>query len=74
MVLHTKRSYIGMKSMALTRRNSRSNVSSTRTAEHFMLCARNQDYPASLEVRKLYPVIRDTATERHCLVRVIDES
>jgi len=35
---------------------------------------RNEEYPASLEVRKLYPVIRDAAAEKHGLVRVIDES
>jgi hypothetical protein len=39
-----------------------------------VLCMRNEEYPASLEVRKLYPVIRDAAAEKHGLVRVIDES
>jgi len=35
---------------------------------------RNKEYPASLEVRKLYPVIADTAAEKHDLVRIVDES
>jgi len=35
---------------------------------------RNKEYPASLEVRKLYPLIGDTAAEKHDLVRIIDES
>ena len=40
----------------------------------FVLCVRNREYPASLEVRKLYPVIRDATAEKHDLVRIIDES
>jgi len=35
---------------------------------------RNEEYPASLELRKLYPVIGDAAAEKHDLVRIIDES
>jgi len=40
----------------------------------FVLCVRNGDYPASLEVRKVYPVLRDTSAEKHHLVRIVDES
>jgi hypothetical protein len=41
----------------------------------FALCLRNAGYPASLEVRKLYPLLPTTVGEQdHCLVRVIDES
>jgi hypothetical protein len=40
----------------------------------FLLCVRNEEYPASLELRKLYQVIRDSAAAEHGLVRVIDES
>ena len=40
----------------------------------FLLCVKNDDYPASLEVRKVYQTIPDdTAAARH-YVRVIDES
>ncbi len=65
-----------MKPMALARRNSKSNGSSrTQTkGEAFVLCVRNEGYPASLERRKIYSVIRDAAAARHSLVRVIDES
>lgn len=41
---------------------------------HFVICLDNSDYPASLEVRKVYPVIPDTEAERHNLIRIIDES
>jgi len=40
----------------------------------FVICVKNDSYAASLEVRKVYRVIRDArATERQ-LMRVIDES
>jgi hypothetical protein len=42
--------------------------------EAFVLCICNAGYPASLERRKIYPVIRDTAAARHSLLRVVDES
>jgi hypothetical protein len=35
---------------------------------------RNEGYPASLELRKLYPAVRDAPAATHNLVRVIDES
>lgn len=35
---------------------------------------RNDDYPASLELRKLYPVLADAFATEHGLIRVIDES
>jgi hypothetical protein len=40
----------------------------------FVLCARNEGYPAALELRKVYRVLVDArATKRH-QVRVVDES
>jgi hypothetical protein len=40
----------------------------------FVLCARNEGYPAALELRKVYRVLVDErATKRH-QVRVVDES
>jgi hypothetical protein len=40
----------------------------------FLLCINNKDYPASLEVRKVYQTVSDpTAATRH-FVRIIDES
>jgi hypothetical protein len=41
---------------------------------HFVICLDNKNYPASLEVRKLYAVVEDNEAEQHNLIRVIDES
>ena len=40
----------------------------------FAVCISNDDYPASLEVGKLYQVIPDAVAESHGYIRVIDES
>ena len=40
----------------------------------FAVCVKNQGYPASLEVRKIYEVMSDPEAEAHQQVRVIDES
>ncbi len=40
----------------------------------FVVCVNNKDYPASLELRKLYQVIADEAAAKHRQLRVIDES
>lgn len=40
----------------------------------FVICIRNDDYPASLERRKLYVKLPDPEAEKHHYVRVIDES
>ena len=40
----------------------------------FGVCIDNTGYPASLEARKLYPVIPDEEAAKHGYVRVIDES
>ena len=40
----------------------------------FVICIRNDDYPASLEKRKLYVKLHDPEAEQHHYVRVIDES
>jgi hypothetical protein len=39
-----------------------------------VICLRNDDYAASLEPRKLYPVLSGAAAEKHRLIRVVDES
>src|SRR5438105_10204609 len=41
---------------------------------HYVVCVCNDDYPASLELRKLYRVVHDDFGEKHDLIRVIDES
>ena len=40
----------------------------------FVICINNEDYPASLELRKIYRTLPDARAARHGLVRVIDES
>ena len=40
----------------------------------FVICVKNDDYPASLEVRKVYCRIPDVGAKRHGQVRVVDES
>jgi hypothetical protein len=40
----------------------------------FAVCISNNDYPASLEVGKLYQVIPDNTAESHGYIRIIDES
>jgi hypothetical protein len=40
----------------------------------FAVCMRNAGFAASLEVRKLYPVVADPDAEANDLIRVIDES
>ena len=43
-------------------------------ASNYVVCVKNDDYPASLEVRKLYSRIPDSDAERHGQVRIVDES
>jgi len=43
-------------------------------AIHFVVCLDNSDYPASLEVGKLYRVIPDEEAAAEGYLRVIDES
>ena len=45
-----------------------------RTTKKFVICVKNDGYPASLEVRKVYETLPDGAAESHGLIRVIDES
>ena len=40
----------------------------------FVVCINNQDYQASLEVRKIYRIIPDNRATEHQFIRVIDES
>ena len=40
----------------------------------FVVCIKNDGFPASLEVRKIYEVIPDARAAEHQLIRVIDES
>ena len=44
------------------------------SSARFVVCVKNKNYPASLEVRKIYQTIPDARATSHRLVRVIDES
>jgi hypothetical protein len=41
---------------------------------YFAVCIKNEGYPASLELRKIYEVLPDANAERESHVRVVDES
>jgi hypothetical protein len=45
-----------------------------KTTPEFVLCVKNDDYPASLEVRKLYRRLPDDAAKARHFVRIVDES
>jgi hypothetical protein len=45
-----------------------------RSEPEFVICVRNKDYPASLELRKVYRLLADEQASKHHQVRVIDES
>ena len=45
-----------------------------REHSRYVLCVKNQGYPASLEIRKVYPVIPDRIAEKRGLIRIVDES
>lgn len=40
----------------------------------FVICVNNQDYPASLELWKVYRTVSDEKAEQRNLIRIIDES
>lgn len=40
----------------------------------FAICIKNKGYPASLELRKLYPVVPDPSATARGLLRIVDES
>jgi len=48
--------------------------SRNKKTQNFAVCIRNAGFGASLEVRKLYPVMDDPDAEANDLIRVVDES
>lgn len=44
------------------------------TKKQFAVCVKNNGYPASLELRKIYEVLQDSQAADHKQIRVIDES
>lgn len=49
-------------------------MKSTNPTSKFVVCVKNEDYPASLELRKIYRALPDVRAAKHGLMRVIDES
>ena len=47
---------------------------STTSVTKLAVCVTNTGYEASLERRKIYSLVADSAAKKHKLVRVIDES
>jgi hypothetical protein len=45
-----------------------------RTVPQFVVCIENKDYAASLELLKLYQVVKDVMAPKLHQIRVIDES
>ena len=69
--------FIGMKHPASTKKNSKSSASSAprrKSDPQFAVCVDNGNYPAFLEVRKIYQILPDKVAGLEGLLRVIDES
>ena len=45
-----------------------------RGVSQYAVCVKNDEYPASLELRKLYQVVADKSSNALGLIRIIDES
>jgi hypothetical protein len=45
-----------------------------RKTSRFVVCIKNRGFAASLDLRKVYPVVPDADAESHRMVRVVDES
>ena len=57
-----------------TRAARPSRTQAGRGERRYVICIRNDDYAASLELRKLYIVLEDEFGAEHQMIRVIDES
>lgn len=62
--------------MESAKKKSKSNVSSLDgvAGTHYAVCIKNDDYPASLELRKIYKVLPDRVATQLKMIRVVDES
>ena len=63
-----------MKRMESAEKKSKGSSNKKRARTQYVVCVKNEDYPASLELRKLYPVVPDRAAARVGFRRIIDES
>lgn len=63
--------------MGSAEKRSKSNGSSPKkdpAGSQYVICVKNEDYPASLELRKIYSLIPDKTASKSGLLRVVDES
>lgn len=62
--------------MESVKKKSKSNGSSVKreSSSRYAVCINNENYPASLELRKLYQIIYDKDAPKFGLIRIIDES
>jgi len=81
MVVCVVPNFIATKRMVLAGRNLSENISwikfmktNQSTTLQFAICVENSEYPASLELLKVYQVIPDKEAEQTNDLRVIDES
>jgi hypothetical protein len=63
-----------MGSMRKKTESSGSSNDVKRNEAGFVLCVRNEGYPAGLELRKVYRVLADEQASKRHQLRVIDES
>jgi hypothetical protein len=66
-----------MKHMGSAKKKQKSNGSSKKKAagaSHYAVCVKNEGYPASLELHKIYQVLADKNSAALGLLRIIDES
>jgi hypothetical protein len=52
------------------------NISKTKklAAAQYVVCLKNEDCPASLELRKIYQLLRDFPARKLGMLRMVDES
>ena len=75
------RNFICTKLMAFAGKKSSGNATwirnmkkSKNTFSQFAICLNNSEYPVSLDLHKVYPVLSDEQAEKDGFLRVIDES
>ncbi len=74
MAASTQRKSTGTRRTASAAKSSRSSGSSRDARRKFVVCLSNDDYAASLEVRKIYTTVPDATALKLGMLRVIDES
>ncbi len=63
--------------MGLVEKKSKLNGSSFKkgpAGSQYVICVKNEGYPASLELRKIYRLLRDKTANKAGMMRVVDES